>query len=540
MTDATKTVLIGWDGATWAYIDPLLEKNLLPNLAALLVEGTRMTLASTTPPYTNVAWPSLVTGLLPAKTGVFDAVTAHSRGYETIPTNLTGYRGTAIWHWLNKYGLRCGVLNVPVTFPAQPLDGYMVSGFDSIGASPEVAYPPGLLETWAGSGIRYGVLQDEIALIARQNPHQSRGSLEDFVKGWVSLTEEQGHTLARLWREEPVDFLFAVFSGTDSINHRTQEWEAITHVYQAADRALGELLRVIGDDTIVCLVSDHGSTPAHRYISLNRALYDAGWLRFRPQVAARHWRRVPNGLGHFVAKLWQRLPFSTRRFVSWPLLRWKTRLAVAYENIDWFRTRVYVRSGLGALYINRAGRKSKGTVPDSDYESLRERIITYFRGLRDQEGVPLFGSVHRSEDIYAAADTARDDVPDLVAIPARWSDHLVTGFTDDPLVREIPSQTPYGTHTPDGIWVLRGPNLRRGAVLNAASITDVVPTVLAAMAMPLPVGVDGIVQRDVFNNAPEIRWDEPILPQNARDDKIRSLAGGDEIIDRLRALGYLE
>ncbi|MGH2544854.1 MAG: alkaline phosphatase family protein, partial [Ardenticatenaceae bacterium] len=138
---ADKLVIIGWDGATWAYIEPLLARGELPHLASLVARGARATLHSTIPPFTNIAWPSLVTGLSPAKTGVFDGARTVSGSYQSLPTNLAGYRGTPIWQWVNRFGRRAGVLNVPMTFPAQPVDGYLVCGFDSPRHSEKVAYP---------------------------------------------------------------------------------------------------------------------------------------------------------------------------------------------------------------------------------------------------------------------------------------------------------------------------------------------------------------------------------------------------------------
>jgi len=530
-----KVLIVGWDGATWDYIDPLLEEGALPNLEALIRRGTRATLRSTIPPYTNIAWPSLMTGLSPAKTGIFDGVRRVPGGYTFIPSNLVGYRGVPIWRWVNRFRMRAGVLNVPMTYPASPLEGYMVTGFDSPRRSSHIAYPPDLLQQWDRRGHPYRVLEEEIELMNRQNPHQRRMALGLFLQRWERLTIEQGEFVAWLWKAEPVDLLFVVFSVTDSVNHRTWDWEAIRRAYVAADRALGWILEVVDEDTLICLISDHGSTPAKRYVALYRVLSDAGWLRFRPEVALRFWRRLPGLLGGTAAAVWPRFPTPVRRLISWPLLRWDERLAVAYENLDWEHTRVFALTGMGILYINKAGRLPRGCVFPEEMPALREEVRRYLLGLKDAEGSPLFARVWRLEELYPDA-RAEDTPPDLVVEPARWSDHIITGYPTDPLVRPIPPEREYGTHTSDGILLLAGPNVRAGARLGSVHIVDVVPTVLAAWGLPIPEEADGRVLMEAFSRPLKERR---IASGGERRTMVLDESSR-EVLDRLRALGYLE
>ena len=531
-----QVLVIGWDGATWEYIDPLLAQGRLPHLRALLERGTRAVLTSTLPPYTNVAWPSLVTGLNPAKTGVFDSARSEPGTYHPVPTNLLGFRGIPIWQWVNRFGLRVGVLNVPMTYPARPLEGYMVTGFDSPVDGPFVAYPQDVLQRWAEVGHPYRVLREETQLMAQQNPHQSRGDLDVFTRKWVELTRAQGTMVAWLLRHRPVDLMFVVFSATDSINHRTRDREHIARVYEAADEALGRILEAAPADALVCLVSDHGSTPAYRYLSLYRVFHEAGWLHFRPQVASRFWRRLPAPFGELAASLWDRLPEALRRSISRPLLWRDPRLMVAYENIDWTRTRAFARSSLGPIYINRQRRYPQGIVGDEEYESLRRKIVETLQTWRDEQGEPLFGPVWRGEELYPNARD-EDEPPDLMFTPARWSDHPITGYPTDPVVRPIPPEREYGTHTPEGILLLAGPGVRQGTRLSPAHLTDVVPTVLALLGLPIPDNVDGRVIEEALSAPVEPRF-VPVAEDEA-EDAVYTEEESSEVMQRLRDLGYM-
>jgi predicted AlkP superfamily phosphohydrolase/phosphomutase len=482
-----------------------------------------------------VAWPSLVTGLSPAKTGIFDAVRTRNGTYDLLPTNLTGYRGDPIWLWINRFGRSAGVLNVPMTFPAPPLHGYLVSGFDSPRDSPRVAYPSDLLEQFAAQGHPYRVLDEETDLMDHQNPHQPRGDLQTFASRWIRLTQEMGELLAWLWQHRPVDLMFAVFSGTDSINHRTNRRDLIDSVYRSADTALGQLLAVVSAKTLVCLVSDHGSTKANRYVAINRALHDGGWLRFRPEVAERFFGRLPTPLARLAQAIWSRLPTNARRAASWPLLRLKRELATGYENIDWENTRVCARTGMGALYVNLCGRQVQGCVPAEEYDSLREEVIHRLITLTDDSGQSVFGDVVRCESVYPGARNAYDP-PDLVCTPARWADHLVTGHATDPTVRPIPVAHDYGTHTPYGILAMAGPGVASGTTLGAAQIVDVVPSILGAWGLPIPAGVDGRVLGEAYRTPPVERR----MASDQPGEGIAAEVGSREVLHRLQALGYLD
>lgn len=531
-----RLLVIGWDGATWAYIEPLLTEGRLPHLANLLERGTHATLRSTIPPFTNIAWPSLVTGLKPEHTGIFDGAKLAPHTYTRRPTNLVTFRGIPIWRWVNRFEKRAAVFNVPMTCPAQPFDGWLIGGFDTPLDAEEATWPRDLRQRLAAQGRPYTILEREVALMAQQNPHQPRGDLETFAAEWVALTEEQGEFMARFWRDEAPDLLFTVFTATDSINHRTRNRAIIARIYEAADRALGRMLRETDEDTLICLVSDHGSTPAWRYIALYRLLAEHGWLAFRPEVAARFWRRVPLA-GQHLARLWPRLPAFVRRLLSWPLIRYDPRLSTGYETIDWSRTQVYALTGMGPLYINLQGRQPAGVVSPADFNRLRAQVRAALLEARDEHGEPLFADVLFGEDVYPDANP-QDLPPDLVLIPAKWSDHMITGFPTDPRVRPIPDTREYGTHTPDGIFVLAGPGIVAQSQRLRASIADVVPTLLAAGGIPLPMGLDGQVLHQVLTDEPHITY-MPVEAEAEHPDHA-PLAADEAILERLRNLGYLE
>ena len=115
--DGRKTIILGLDGATFDVLLPRVERGQMPNLAALLEEGVRGGLQSTTPPFSAQAWVSLATGKNQARHGVVDF-------WEPSPDHVRRnfvtarlIRGETLWQIVGRHGLRVGLVNVPVTYP---------------------------------------------------------------------------------------------------------------------------------------------------------------------------------------------------------------------------------------------------------------------------------------------------------------------------------------------------------------------------------------------------------------------------------------
>ena len=194
-----KLLIIGIDGATFDLILPWAKEGFLPNLAGLIDQGTYGELASTLPPVTSPAWPSFMTGCNPGKHGVFDFI--HRTGADFGLVNATKIRRPTIWQRLSQAGFSVGVLNVPVTYPPQPLNGYMVTGILSPKEG-QICYPDDLLARHRDALGEYRVAP---------NIQYKRGNEKEYIEDIYSLIRAHGDWALHLMQNEPTDVLMVHF-----------------------------------------------------------------------------------------------------------------------------------------------------------------------------------------------------------------------------------------------------------------------------------------------------------------------------------------
>lgn len=121
-----KLLLIGLDGADWDIIDPLLDGGELPHLARLVSEGCRAPLKSLEPILSPVVWTSIATGKGPLEHGILDFFVQADDG-TLVPVTSTLLQARPLWDILGQSGVKVSVTGWWASWPAQPVNGFVVT-----------------------------------------------------------------------------------------------------------------------------------------------------------------------------------------------------------------------------------------------------------------------------------------------------------------------------------------------------------------------------------------------------------------------------
>jgi hypothetical protein len=100
-----------------------------------------------------------------------------------------------------------------------------------------------------------------------------------------------------------------------------------------------------------------------------------------------------------------------------------------------------------------------------------------------------------------------------------------------------------GTHSIDGVFLAKGPYTRKGAKVSQISLQDLGPTLLHLIGLPIPEDVDGRVKKEIFisKSPPHMREPRFYSPKlESRETRPLSKGEEEEVMDRLRSLGYLD
>lgn len=555
-----KVMIIGLDGGTWDIFCPMMERGLMPNLARLIGGGVSGTLHTTIPPITGSAWPSFQIGKNPGKHGIFSFEDLVQGSYERRVINSHSIDGEPIWSILSRHGKRVCVINVPVTYPPRPVNGYLIGGLLSPYGDRRITYPPELYEEMLS------VIGDYRTYVS--TPVTPLHGVRQFVDDLIYATRKRTEAALWLLDQERFDFFMVHYQCLDPLQHRVLDYidprhpnyasrkpDDIAYVceyYRVLDQMIGKVAERADERTTLIGLSDHGFGPALKQVNINRFLQQQGLLK----------SHLKSGLSQQIARfafgLARRLDvFQLREMLieerlNTPLhrlIRERLRDVNKGTLIDWSATKVFAWSAAGTfvgLYVNRQGREPQGVVQtDEAYEELRDLVSQQLMGLTDPEtGQKVVKRVYKREEIYHGRHVEK--MPDLVAQPVKGY-QLSPWFNGDlvfePITRII------GDHRIDGIVFFKGARIEgRGVRVNGANIIDIAPTVLYLLGVPVPSDMDGQVLASVLDDAwlqahpVEVEHVTEGRGQDEGGDQRRAFSDAEEEIirERLAGLGYFE
>lgn len=529
-----RLLILGLDGLNWQLLDPLLEAGVMPHLARLRREGSWGTLASVLPTQSATAWASFITGQNPARHGVLDFMVRQADG---TYRHAKPHPETTLWHHLGRKGLTVGILNFPVTYPPDPVNGFLVSGM----LTPKghtFTYPPSL-----GEELLTEVPAYRIDLEWQLYKGREHALLDDLVH----MTRQRARAARLLWDRFAPHCLFVAFTEPDRLQHalwqhldpahpryqavRADSFAGSIHAfYSTLDQAIGDLTAGLNPDTPILILSDHGFQSANWQFQVNEWLAGCGWL-----VHQQGRSRLVN--------LVRRLDTPWVRHVRRRLVQDVSRHVNAFApggTIDWEQTVAFCPwNEQQAVRLNVRGREPHGIVdPGADAARLVDEIRQALLAATDpRTNLPVVDRVWKGQELYHGPFVGQ--MPDLVF-------SLKPPFAASPLSPELWGSTRWGSgdHSLEGLFVAWGEAVAPGRV-EGASLIDVAPTALHLLGQPVPSSMDGQVltgvMTDTFLAAHPVRFEDipippPVFPSGGEALTAQEQA---EVQERLRGLGYL-
>jgi len=544
----SKVVVIGLDGAPFSLIHQWSEEGLLPNLHRLIRGGTFGRLLSSYLPETPIAWNSIITGKNAGKHGVYDWMKREEGSYRMGVSLSHSCQEPRVWDLIGEEGKKAGVFNIPLTYPPQPLNGFLVSGFDTPSTKVCFTYPDSLSDE-----IRSRI-QDYV--LANREAY-TRGTERKYVDGLLYSLEKKEAAVLYLIDRYEVDFSLYVFMEIDHLHHKL--WRLIEEgseegrklfqeVYQRMDETVGKIVNRFNEETTFFVVSDHGAGALEGIMFINKWLMEQGWLKLKEDPSL-YLKSLLSRTG-LVPKVYRLLcKFGLGGLGKLLPTSFQYDLAtsfISFENVDWEQTRAYAFGEYGQIFINLKGREPQGIVaPGEEYEQLLREISEKLRELvHPKTGETMIREVFLKEALYSGP--MLEKAPDLsFAIGNYRYDSSIQFGLGVKGIFGSPEFEDSGTHRREGMLIASGKGIKSNFNIEGATLVDIAPTALYLLDLPIPTDMDGNVLEALFRE--DWMKSHPIRHQEKESKKISSEAKEElspeemEMVKKkLRTLGYLD
>jgi predicted AlkP superfamily phosphohydrolase/phosphomutase len=451
-----KFLIIGLDSAPSEIVIDRREE--FPVLRRLIEGGAYGKMRSSDPPITIPAWMVMTTGKDAGRLGLYGF--RHRTGYAYdkmwIATSQA-FKERAIWDVVGDHGGRSCLVSIPPSYPPRKVPGDLISCFITPDNEKDYTYPK---ELQAEIEAKFGPYMFDVVFRTEDR--------DEILKEIYAMTAKRFDVIRYLMKAKPWDFFMFVEIGVDRVQHAFWKYmdkehhlyepgnkyeNAIVEYYKYLDGRIGELLADAGRETVVLVISDHGAKRMKGAFCINEWLIREGDLVLK---------EAP-----------------------------KKGASIEKTPVDWPKTKVWGWGGYYArLFFNVEGREPQGIIKPEDYEKEREAMIERLLAIKGPEGEPWATRIIKPNEYFA---DVRGDYPDLMVYfdDLYWRSAGTLGH-GTLYLSENDTGPDDAVHAQEGMYILYDP-LRPASRRKDIDITDVAPTVLTVLGLPVPADMKGKV-----------------------------------------------
>ncbi len=502
----TKLLLIGLDGAMIGLVRKFSDEGSLPHLHQLIQEGSLLEVLPSPPCDTATNWTTIATGAWTGTHGVTGfGVHLPGESYElgtrcTCDTRLC--QAEYLWNVAEKQGLTCLLYDYPPCRPVTLKNGIVLGGWfnpnrvgrgvgsiHGLGFINNAPFPSSLLENTS----------PDMFHTPDPEAKEMKGSLANLLEQAYKDYKQCVSTMEYLRKKRNWDVFFSHLHLLDYLTHMIlndiwedhpdytpergeRSWSIMKEGYRIVDEIVGDIVdRFASDETIVCVISDHGGIPSSRLVWPGAALERAGLTKF--------------------------------------------------ERNDWGEYHIDVAQSKGVFYfappeyiwVNLEGRDPTGIVkPGKEYEEVRTRIINALLDIRDSEnGKCAYSLVIRKEQADFIGQWG-DRCGDIIAFAEPGYTQVDFGVAEGEVVKGVKGllemgdlrmggNTRQGSHhgyfpthkigpfSISGVAIISGKKVKSGySRHHPAQMVDIAPTLAHLLEWPKPAQAEGGLLWDIM------------------------------------------
>jgi predicted AlkP superfamily phosphohydrolase/phosphomutase len=294
--------VVAIDGASLDLVTRATAEGRLPNFGRILDAGAVRHLATLHPTSAEAVWAAVATGKLPQKNGVRSAAMYQIAGgggaLQLLPDycfahglerfgflveqaySSATFRTRTLWSIVSTNGYSVGVVGWPLTTPAPPVRGYLVSdtyhrvALTTYGLDEPPAIYPSELQTNALAAMNAADTPDVMtaslgsagAADARQDGPARIDRINDRIAQALARARPARVTLTRYQSLDQIGHYFLRYAvpsefGDVTDDERRRLGPVLERHYAVLDEAIGRAMAGLGPDDLLVVVSGYGMEP---------------------------------------------------------------------------------------------------------------------------------------------------------------------------------------------------------------------------------------------------------------------------------------